>query len=85
MKAYFLKVLLIITFFISISECVAGPMDDMLMNGARTNDIEMVKTAVENGAKVSTKAYGNWTPLHYAIKHKNIEMVQYLCQKGAFY
>ncbi|WP_312421838.1 ankyrin repeat domain-containing protein [Anaerospora hongkongensis] len=58
-------------------------MDDMLLNGARTNDIEMVKTAVENGAKVSTKAYGNWTPLHYAIKHKNIDMVYDLCQKGA--
>lgn len=72
------------TFLLSISaSAFAGPMDDMLLNGARSNDIEMVKTAVENGANVNTKTFNNWTALHYAIEHKNIDMAYYLCQNKA--
>jgi len=66
------------------SNVFARPVDDMLSNGVGRNDMDMVKMAVDNGANVNYKRdiYVQ-SPVHVAIDHKNIDMILYLCQKGA--
>lgn len=85
MIIYFMKKILIVAclLIISSSNVFAGPMDDMLLNGATNNNMEMINTALNNGANINFKR-GFQTPLSWAVKNNNIEITQYLLSKGAF-
>jgi ankyrin repeat protein len=45
--------------------------------------VEAAKILVENGAKIEALDSQNSTPLHYAVRNSNIELVEYLKSKGA--
>lgn len=62
-----------------------GTMNQMLLKGIEKNDIDMITTAVENGANVNI--YGNSglcdTALTLAFRENNNEIIDYLIKKGA--
>lgn len=83
MRAYLLKVLLSMTFLIGISaSAFASPMDDMLLNGAQNNKIEMIELALNNGANINYRRGYN-SALSFAVKNDNVEILRYLLQRGA--
>jgi hypothetical protein len=88
-----LLVLVVATLFSSIA-LAAGPLsraDELLFMGVRNSDIQMVRTALSNGANANSEDnYGN-TPLMFAVKnqinavplYRSNAIVGLLLQKGA--
>jgi len=60
-------------------------MNQLLLKGVEANDLEMVQTAVNNGANVNIYYdRNNWsTPLTSAVSNNNIDMADFLLDKGA--
>lgn len=85
MKAYFLKVLLIMTFLISTSaSAFAGPMDDLLIKSIANENMQMIRTAIANGADVNYRPNEySITPLVMAINKNNSAVIQFLINNGA--
>uniref|UniRef100_A0A7N4PHI5 Ribonuclease L n=1 Tax=Sarcophilus harrisii TaxID=9305 RepID=A0A7N4PHI5_SARHA len=54
-----------------------------LIQAVKENDFELVKQLLEEGADVSIKTEGGWTPLHNAVKESNKDIVELLLEKGA--
>ena len=81
---YYSKVALLVICFVLLStlSVFAGSMDDLLINSVRNNDINMVKTALANGADINYNS-NQTTPLVTAINSENLEMVKYLVDNGA--
>lgn len=79
-----LKVVLlaICLFLLNISSVFASSMDDLLINAIGNNDINMVNSALANGANINYN--GNFTtPLVTAINSQNFDIVKYLVDHGA--
>jgi ankyrin repeat protein len=47
------------------------------------NDLEALKTEIENGMDVNIQNNYGWTPLHVAIRRDRRDMVAYLLEQGA--
>jgi ankyrin repeat protein len=89
-----LLVLVVATLFSSIA-LAAGTLsraDELLLMGIRNNDIQMVRTALNNGADVNSKDNCGNTPLTHAVRSecavfphsaRNNTIVELLLQKGA--
>lgn len=60
-------------------------MNQLLIKGIESNDLEIVQTAVNNGANVNIYFTRNdWsTPFTIAVSNNNIAMVDFLLDKGA--
>ena len=54
----------------------------LLMMAIENDDINIVRLLIENGANADAKDDENNTPLIYAIKKKNYEIMKYLIQEG---
>jgi len=66
------------------SEIGNKTMNYMLIHGVGTNDIDMVKKAVENGANVNIFTNGETdTPLTLSIYQKDTSIFDYLIEQGA--
>ena len=48
-----------------------------------TNDKELAKLLLDNGATVDYKPPAGWTPLHFAAKHGRLEVARVLLEAGA--
>lgn len=68
---------------ISSSTIFAGPMDDLLLNGVRNNDMYTIKMALANGANINYIKYDSDTPLLVAVRKNSIVLVDYLLKNGA--
>lgn len=47
-------------------------------------DIDIVKTLMENGADLSAKSNNGWTLLHFASENWSFEVVQFLVEEKEF-
>lgn len=56
---------------------------DMLIKGARGNDSEKVRIALNLGADINATDEIGLTALHWAVKEDHIDMVKYLISHGA--
>lgn len=81
----FLKVVLMVFWLVSLSHfsVFAGSMDEILLNSIGNNDLEMVKTAVTNGADVNYNKKDHYSPLGFAVVQKNPVIAAYLLEHGA--
>jgi hypothetical protein len=50
---------------------------------AEAGNVEVAKILFRDGAKINKCDRKKWTPLHFACKHLNYEMVMFLCENGA--
>ncbi len=74
---------LIITFWFNISQLSGQTNEGILLDGAWLNDIDMVRTALLNGADANTRHSDGATALHYACMNENFQMVHVLISAGA--
>ncbi|MCE5287068.1 MAG: ankyrin repeat domain-containing protein [Pelosinus sp.] len=88
-----MKILVLLICLISVSSCngyAASDMDRLLINGIYQNNINLIKTALDNGADINCMVGNSLTdqstPLAAAIDNlsgPNLKIIQYLIKNGA--
>lgn len=81
------SILILLIFYLLFSAgadvVLAGATDELLIKSVASNNLNMVKTAIANGANVNTYDAYKQTPLGIAILNKNIDIIKYLISVGA--
>lgn len=78
--------LILIVFCVSIvnsSHIYANSVDELLLIGAKNNDMSTIKMAIANGANINYIDQNQEMVLRYAIKNRNLALVTYFVNKGA--
>ena len=57
--------------------------DDISIQAAKNGNIELVKSALDNGANVNAKYSDGWTALHQSALYGRKDVVELLITKGA--
>ncbi|GMA99516.1 ankyrin repeat domain-containing protein [Pelosinus sp. IPA-1] len=78
-----LMFLIIVILLLNITSIFASSMDVLLINSVRNNDVNMVKTALSNGANINYMPDICTSPLSIAVQNKNSDMVHFLILNGA--
>ena len=58
-------------------------LETLLLEAAEENNIQEVKTLIQNGAEIDARNCNNYTPLHFAAINGSEEMVAFLVENGA--
>lgn len=57
--------------------------NSMLFKASVKNDLSLMKSAVDQGAQLANPDLLGLYPLHYAVHHGNVEMLEYIFSSGA--
>ncbi len=86
MKKIILSTLLLLSTQVIISSELYSYLskDELeLLNSASTNNIKVLRKAVNKGVNVNIKTPDGITPLIFAVMNNNLEAVKFLVEKGA--
>lgn len=61
----------------------AQEYNELLLDGAWANDVDVVRNAIQNKADVNTASFDGATALHFACMNENLVMVNILVSAGA--
>lgn len=64
-------------------QSIRDKWNPMLVDGAKTGDVERIKLALKNGAQVTQKDRRGWDPLCWASCQGDLRVVEVLLEKGA--
>ena len=77
------KVFILLSFLLSVNLTVfAGSMEQLLIKGAMSNNIDMIKMALDNGANINYKDNPE-SAINFAVMRGHLEAVDFLIKNGA--